>query len=243
MLEPAPMNVSAMRGLARQWVTIVSVAGLCACGASSNGATHGDPADSGNDIGNDAGAIPPPGKTAARWGRRGWPLRLARRRGGASTVTIGAPSQATVADAIGTTLLSYYHPDASTGDIWCLPCDGAPVTLAAASYVGNTMADAQLLAQMRYLLQTGNEPFGTGGYAANDERNATAMYAIAKLVPRVWSQLTAAELTKINLIAEAAFVSDVVRDEPTRRTPAARLARSTGATTRTATTTPTTARG
>jgi hypothetical protein len=203
------MNATAMRGLARRWVMIGSVAGLFACGASSNSATRGDAADSGNDMGNDAGTTPPPGKDGGSTGpAEGGLSDSPAGEGGAGTVAIGAPSQATVADAVGTAL-SYYHRNASTGDIWCLPCDGAPVTLAVASYVGNTMADAQLLAQMRYLLQTGNEPFGTGGYAANDERNATAMYAIAKLVPRVWSQLTAAELTKINLIMEATFVSDV----------------------------------
>jgi len=121
---------------------------------------------------------------------------------------LGRPSAAVVADAVSATL-SYYHRNASTGDIWCLPCDGAPVMLAVASYTGDSSADARLLAQMRYLLGNGNDPFGTGGYAANDERNATAMYAIAKLVPRVWSQLTSAETHLIDLIMEATLVASV----------------------------------
>jgi hypothetical protein len=126
--------------------------------------------------------------------------------GGAAA--LGHPSQAVVSDAIGAALSSY-HRNATTGDIWCLPCDGAPVMLAIASYTGDTTTDARLLLQMRQLLGGANDPFGTGGYAANDERNATAMYAIAKRIPRIWSQLTAAELHKIDLIMEATLVSDV----------------------------------
>jgi hypothetical protein len=127
---------------------------------------------------------------------------------GGAPVTLGHPSTATVSDAVGAALSSY-HRNATTGDIWCLPCDGAPVVLAVASYVGDASADARLLEQMRELLKSGNDPFATGGYSANDERNATAMYAIAKQTPRIWSQLSAAELHKIDLIMEATLVADV----------------------------------
>lgn len=130
--------------------------------------------------------------------------------GGTSTgaVTLPAPSTAVVSDALAAPLSSY-HRNASTGDIWCTPCDGAPVLLAAAAYAGDTSVDARLLQQMRELLKSGNDPFGTGGYSANDEKNATVMYAIAKLVPRIWNQLSAAEVHKIDLIMEATLVSDV----------------------------------
>jgi hypothetical protein len=121
---------------------------------------------------------------------------------------LGLPSATVVADAVSTALSSY-HENTSTGDIWCTPCDGAPVVLAIASYLGDTSADARLLQQMRTLLGGGNDPFGTGGYAANDERNATAMYAIAKRTPRIWKQLTATEVHAIDLIMEATFVADV----------------------------------
>jgi len=122
--------------------------------------------------------------------------------------SLSPPSQSVVTDAIGTALSSY-HRNSSTGDIWCTPCDGAPVVLAEASYAGDTSTDAQLLAQMRELLKPGNDPFATGGYSANDERNATAMYAIAKRTPRVWSQLSTTEVHQIDLIMEATFVADV----------------------------------
>jgi hypothetical protein len=126
----------------------------------------------------------------------------------ASVATIGHPSASVVADAVAAGLSSY-HRNTSTGDIWCTPCDGAPVMLAAASYSGDTSADARLLQQMRLLLGGSNDPFGTGGYSANDERNATAMYAIAKRTPRIWSQLTSTEVHEIDLIMEATLVADV----------------------------------
>jgi hypothetical protein len=118
------------------------------------------------------------------------------------------PSQSVVSDAIAAPLSSY-HRNATTGDIWCTPCDGAPVVLAAAAYAGDTSVDARLLAQMREFLTGGKDPFGTGAYSANDERNATAMYAIAKKTPRIWAQVTPAEVHKIDLIMEATLVADV----------------------------------
>jgi hypothetical protein len=124
------------------------------------------------------------------------------------TLTLPEPGPAVISDALSTAL-SYYHRNASTGDIWCLPCDGAPVVLAEAAFTGDTTVDARLLQQMRYVLGNGNEPFGTGGYAANDERNVTAMFAIAKRVPRVWSQLTPAETHLIDVIMEATLVADL----------------------------------
>jgi hypothetical protein len=126
----------------------------------------------------------------------------------ASVATVGHPSASVVADAVAAALSSY-HRNANSGDIWCTPCDGAPVMLAAASYTGDTSADARLLQQIRILLSGNNDPFGTGGYSANDERNATAMYAIAKRTPRIWSQLTSTEVHKIDLIMEATLVADV----------------------------------
>jgi hypothetical protein len=147
----------------------------------------GDGSFSGSDAAGETGVVSSPDGGAAVLGHLG------------STV---------VADAISTALSSY-HRNTSTGDIWCTPCDGAPVVLAAAAFTGDTSADARLLQQMRLLLGSSNDPFGTGGYSANDERNATAMYAIAKRTPRIWSQLTSTEVHQIDLIMEATLVADV----------------------------------
>jgi hypothetical protein len=123
------------------------------------------------------------------------------------TTMIASPSQAIVTKAIAAGLSSY-HRNASTGDIWCLPCDGAPIILAAAAYAGNTSVDTRLLQQIREVIASGKDPFVTGGYAANDERNVTAMFAIVKKTPRIWSQLTTGEVAKIDMIMKASLVSD-----------------------------------
>jgi hypothetical protein len=186
---------------------IVWLIGCSGSSSTSSGAPGDASADSQGAPGQDGGVAPggDGGFPQDAGGTDGPQVPEASLDGGAS---IGSPSAAVVSDAVATAL-SLYHRNASTGDIWCLPCDGAPVMLAVASYTGDTTADARLLQQMRYLLGNGNEPFGTGGYAANDERNATAMYAIAKRVPRVWSQLTAAEVNTIDVIMEATLVSDI----------------------------------
>ncbi|HYO10793.1 MAG TPA: fibronectin type III domain-containing protein, partial [Tepidisphaeraceae bacterium] len=84
---------------------------------------------------------------------------------------------------------------------------GASVTLALASYAGNTTADARLLQQMRFTLTGGNDISANGGYAAQHERHVTGMFALAKLTPRVWDQLSPAEQNKVNLLMKAAFVA------------------------------------
>ena len=110
-------------------------------------------------------------------------------------------------DAIGQGL-TYYRRNGN-GEPYCGgACDGAPVMLAVAAYAGQTAADARLLQQMRHVLGNGNDPIGNGAYVAVLERDVTAMFAIARRVPRVWGQLTAAEVEKIDLIMKATLVAD-----------------------------------
>jgi hypothetical protein len=121
-------------------------------------------------------------------------------------IVLPRPSAAAVSAALATELSSF-HRNAGTGDIWCTPCSGAPVLLAAAAYAGDTSVDSRLLAQLRKLLAEDQGPFATGGYAANDERNATAMLAIARRTPRIWAQLSATEVEQSDLLMEATLVA------------------------------------
>jgi hypothetical protein len=73
---------------------------------------------------------------------------------------------------------------------------GAPVLLALAAFTGETRADNRLLEQMRYTLTGGNDISANGGYPAQHERSVTAMFAIARLTPRIWKQLTADETAR-----------------------------------------------
>lgn len=84
---------------------------------------------------------------------------------------------------------------------------GASVALAVAAYAGDTSADARLLQQMRYNITSGNDISANGGYPAQHERHVTAMYAIAKLTPRIWNSLTSEEKSRIDLLMKAAFVA------------------------------------
>ena len=86
--------------------------------------------------------------------------------------------------------------------------DVAPLVLAAAAYAGNRSADARLLEQMRYSLVGGNDITANGGYPAQHDRHLTAMYAVAKLTPRIWNQLAAREKHAIDLLMTASFVSN-----------------------------------
>ncbi|MEO7098486.1 MAG: lyase [Luteolibacter sp.] len=120
---------------------------------------------------------------------------------------IHSPSQAAVNAAIAAPLITYrknfsggaYTDQAFSG--------GSSIALAVASYAGNTSADARLLQQIRYTLTPWNEICANGGYPAQHERHVTGMFAIVKQTPRIWNQLSAAEITKIDLIMKACLVS------------------------------------
>jgi hypothetical protein len=83
---------------------------------------------------------------------------------------------------------------------------GGSIMLAIASYEGDTRTDARLLEQMRYTLQGSNAICATGGYPAQHELFVTGMYAIAKQTPRIWSQLSATEVSAVDAVMEASLI-------------------------------------
>jgi hypothetical protein len=124
-----------------------------------------------------------------------------------TTATLASPPQAAVDAAIAAPLIRFNKSisgGAYTNGAWF---GGASVTLALASYAGNTSADARLLQQMRYTITGGNEPAANGGYPAQHERHVTGMFALAKLTPRIWNQLTAAEKHKVDLVMQGTLVA------------------------------------
>lgn len=119
-----------------------------------------------------------------------------------------SPSQAAVDAAKVCQLISFnrgFSGGAHTNGAWF---GGANITLAVASYAGNTSGDARLLEQIRHTLTPGNEPTCNGGYPAQHERHATGMFVIVKNTPRIWDQLTAGEKSRIDLIMKAALVAN-----------------------------------
>jgi hypothetical protein len=57
------------------------------------------------------------------------------------------------------------------------------------------------------VLTGGNDVAANGGYPAQHERHATGMFALMKLTPRVWNQLTDAERHKVDLVMQATLVA------------------------------------
>lgn len=124
-----------------------------------------------------------------------------------ATYTLASPPQALVDDAIAQKFIRFgrrYAGGGMTNDSWNV---GPTMILAAASYAGNTSADARLLAQVRDLIAGGNEPASNGGYPAQHERFGNGMLAVVHNTPRVWAQLSAAERHKIDLVMMGGLVS------------------------------------
>jgi hypothetical protein len=123
--------------------------------------------------------------------------------GGAS---LGAPPAALVNKAIADALVRYgrslpggaYTNAGNTG--------GASIILAVAAYEGDTSADARLLQQMRYTLMGNYDICANGGYPAQHELLVTGMYALARLTPRIFSQLSASEQSAVDTTMEASLI-------------------------------------
>lgn len=124
-----------------------------------------------------------------------------------SAVVLNSPSQSAINSAVSCSLIDYgrdYTNGAYTNGAWF---GGASIVLAAASYAGNTTADARLLEQIRFSCTGGNEICANGGYPAQHELQATGMFTIARQTPRIWNQLTTAEKARIDLVMKASLVS------------------------------------
>jgi hypothetical protein len=121
---------------------------------------------------------------------------------------LASPPQAAVEAAIRTPLTRHHREIPGGAHTNTGHRDEAPVVLAAAAFAGNASADARLLEQMRYTLVGGNDLTANGGYPAQHDRHITAMYAVAKLTPRVWDRLSAKERHAVDLLMKASFVSN-----------------------------------
>jgi hypothetical protein len=108
--------------------------------------------------------------------------------------------------------LTYYGGDAPGSGIgptndgnaafWAPPY----VVEALASFSGNTSADARLLQNLKDTVSGGREPRAAGGYPTQHETQFVVAAALAKLTPRIWNQLTAAEKTRIDLAVKGCII-------------------------------------
>ncbi len=126
----------------------------------------------------------------------------------APAALVNSPSQTAVDLAKAVALIQYgeqYTNGAYTNGAWF---GGASIVLAVASHAGNTSADARLLQQCRHSITGANTIRANSGYPAQHERHVTGMFAIVRHTPRIWSQLTAAEKLKIDLVMKAGLVAN-----------------------------------
>ncbi len=120
---------------------------------------------------------------------------------------LAPPPKASVDAAIATGLTRYNRNLKGGAHTNRGASGGAPVVLALAAMTGQTNADRRLLEQIRYTLTGGNDITANGGYPAQHERNVTAMFALARRTPRIWSQLSQEEVTRADLLMTAALVA------------------------------------
>jgi hypothetical protein len=125
-----------------------------------------------------------------------------------SVPSLASPPPAAVSAAIATPLTRHHRDIPGGAHINNGHRDVAPLILAAAAFAGNPSADERLLEQMRYSLIGGNDITANGGYPAQHDRHLTAMYAVAKLTPRVWNRLSERERHAVDLVMTASFVSN-----------------------------------
>ena len=123
-------------------------------------------------------------------------------------VKLASPPQRAVDAAIAVQLTRHHRGIPGGAHVNTGHRDEAPVILAAAAFAGNTSADARLLEQIRYTLTGGNDITANGGYPAQHDRHVTAMFAIAKLTPRIWAQLSERERHAADLLMKASLVSN-----------------------------------
>ena len=121
---------------------------------------------------------------------------------------LASPPPSAVEAAIRETLTRHHRDLPGGGHTSSGHRDEAPVILAAAAFAGNESADARLLEQMRYTLVGGNDITANGGYPAQHDRHLAAMYAVARLTPRIWDRLAEGEKRAVDLLMTAALVSN-----------------------------------
>ncbi len=84
----------------------------------------------------------------------------------------------------------------------------AEVALAVHAACGDTRADARLLQHIRNVLKPGNGTTAQGGYADQHQVGILTAFSLISKIPRLWNQLSSAEKNKIDLMFEAALVSN-----------------------------------
>jgi hypothetical protein len=85
--------------------------------------------------------------------------------------------------------------------------NGAEVIKGLTAYCGDPRLDTELLAQIRDLLDPAKGPTATGGYQDQKQLGTAFMFFLAKRTPEIWSHLSPAEQSLVDLSMEAFMYS------------------------------------
>lgn len=117
------------------------------------------------------------------------------------------PSEASISFA-KSSQLAWFGPGLSGGaHTWVF--NGAEVIKGLAAYCGDKRLDAELLLQIRALLNPSKGPTATGGYQDQKQLGVALMFFLVKCTPRIWNALSESEHSLIDLTMEAFMYSSV----------------------------------
>lgn len=120
---------------------------------------------------------------------------------------LGAPDAQTVEAARRAPLVRYHRALPGGAYTNMGNSGGGAVVMAYAALAGDTSVDGRLLEQIRYTLTGGNDVAANGGYPAQHELQVTSMLAVVKTIPRIWGQLTDAEVERADAMMRASLVA------------------------------------
>jgi len=83
----------------------------------------------------------------------------------------------------------------------------AEMILALQASCGDSSVDQRLLEQVKYVLVPGQGITAMGGYADQHQIGMLTVFSIVKQIDRLWEKLSVLEMSKIDLMMEAALVS------------------------------------
>jgi hypothetical protein len=98
--------------------------------------------------------------------------------------------------------LIWFNPSLKGGaHTWIF--NGAEVIKGLTAFCGDSRLNAEVLAQIRNLLDPAKGPTATGGYQDQKQLGAALMFFLTKRTPEIWNQLSTSEQALIDLNVEA----------------------------------------
>ena len=202
----------------RDALALLAVAGLSVLAAACDGSPRRDDNNAGLDAWSSAGLDGPDGAAPADGqppadgsppadGPATADAAAPDQQGSAAKAQLPALPQALIKDALAKPLIKYDNAisGAGTNCGWFGP---SSTCLAAAALAGSTSVDAQLVQQLKYWTSGKHAPTFMGGYRTQHELHLVATTLIASRIPRIWSKISAAEKTRLDLCVKAALVAN-----------------------------------